>query len=70
MRISNRFDTPAVYDKGIYYFPEDKSELIKRNNGLVVTIQAVYFSYKWLQDTHYIDPIYYLNLLKYWVNNK
>ncbi len=69
MKISNKFDVPAVYVGGKYYFPQDKSELIKRNGLLVATIQTVYYSYKWFQDIHYIDPIYYLELLEYWVKN-
>lgn len=69
MKISNKFDSPSVYDNGKYYFPQDKSELIKQDGFLVATIQTVYYSYKWFQDTHYIEPIYFLDLLTYWVKN-
>ena len=68
MRISNKFDIPAVLHKGIYYFPQDDSKLIKRDEGLKATIQAVYKTYKYFQDTMYICPILYLNLLEYLVN--
>lgn len=69
MKISYKFDTPSVYSNGKYYFPQDKSELKKQGGVLVATIQTVYYSYKWLQDTHYIEPMYYLELLQYWVKN-
>lgn len=52
-RKSNKFDSPSLYYKGVYYFPDE----IKESNkvyGKPYEIQVVYHDGKWRQDTMYI----------------
>jgi len=70
MKLSNKFDEKSVYHDGRYYFPQDESKLVKQDDTLKATIQVVYYNGKWMQDTHYICPILYLDLLTYFVKNK
>jgi len=64
MRISNKYDVPSVDYEGISYFPQDKSELIKRDGELKATIQGVaYMGGKLRQDTFYICPLLFIDLL-------
>ena len=56
-RKSYKFDTLSLYYDGKYYFPEDikPNETTNPNNDKPYQIQAVYYSYKWFQDTFYIS---------------
>jgi len=66
MRISNRHNEPSVLLNGVYYFPNDHSELIKTDKGLKASISVIAHSGGKLRcDTHYIDPVLFLELLKY-----
>lgn len=67
MRISNRFDAPCVLMGGVYYFPQDESYLKKRDGILKASIQCVFNDGKLKQDTFYICPIVFLEMLEYWV---
>lgn len=52
---STRFGEPSIYWKGIHYFPNDIKENSNPARIEPYTIQAVYFSGKWTQDTIYIS---------------
>jgi len=58
LKISYKFDTPSVYKDEIYYFPQDKTELVMRSGAPKATIQAIFccHSGKWRADTFYIEP--------------
>ena len=53
-RKSNRFGSKSLYYDGKYYFFEDIKESNNRQDK-PFEIQVVYYSYKWFQDTFYID---------------
>ena len=53
-RKSNRFGSKSLYYDGKYYFFEDIKESNNRQDK-PFEIQVVYYSYKWMQDTFYID---------------
>ena len=53
-RKSNKFLSKSLYYDGRYYFFEDIKESNNRQDK-PFEIQAVYYSYKWMQDTFYID---------------
>jgi len=71
LKISYKFDTPSVYKDEIYYFPQDKTELVMRSGAPKATIQAIFccHSGKWRADTFYIEPELYIDLLIYFGNN-
>ena len=53
-RKSNKFPSKSLYYDGRYYFFEDIKESNNRKDK-PFEIQVVYYSYKWMQDTFYID---------------
>ena len=53
-RKSNKFPSNSLYYDGRYYFFEDIKESNNRKDK-PFEIQVVYYSYKWMQDTFYID---------------
>ena len=53
-RKSNKFPSKSLYYDGRYYFFEDIKESNTRQDK-PFEIQVVYYSYKWIQDTFYID---------------
>jgi len=66
MKISNKYDVPSVSYKRVNYFPQDESELIKRNGEYKRTIQGVaYMGGKLRQDTFYICPNLFIELQTY-----
>ena len=57
-RKSNKFPSKSLYYDGRYYFFEDIKETDNKfriEQGKPFEIQVVYYSYKWMQDTFYID---------------
>jgi hypothetical protein len=56
LKISNQFDTTAIYHKGRYYFPQDIKEPVFWDGELRHPVQAVFYAGKWRQDTFYITP--------------
>lgn len=57
-RKSNKFETKSLYYDGRYYFFENIKETdnkLRIEQGKPFEIQVVYYSYKWMQDTCYID---------------
>jgi len=57
-RKSDRFGSKSLYYDGKYYFFEDIKQTENKfriEQGKPFEIQVVYYSYKWYQDTFYID---------------
>jgi hypothetical protein len=57
-RKSYKFDSLSLYYDGKYYFVEDikpTENTFRIEQGKPFEIQVVYYSYKWFQDTFYID---------------
>lgn len=63
MKLSKKFDVPSVYYDGRYYFPEDAEPLKKKDR---YSIQVVYYSGKWRQDTSYISTEKYNKINSYY----
>ena len=57
-RKSNKFPSESLYYNGRYYFYKDiklTDNEYRIKEGNIFEIQVVYYSYKWYQDTSYIN---------------
>ena len=55
---SNKFESKSLYYQGKYYFFEKIATTeneFRIEQGKPFEIEVVYYSYKWIQDTFYID---------------
>ena len=68
--LSNRFDVPSVYFKGVYYFPEDVKEYKMKNGSTKKGIQGIFHSHKLYQDTFYITDELLNEIIEFYsINN-
>lgn len=54
LRTTKKFNEISVNYNGVYYFPMDMTTSNKRE-GKEYSLQGVFYSGKWRQDTFYID---------------